>query len=76
MNAFKLLNITVLGMALLTGCAAGSATSATAGYSLMAHEAQNLSSDAEQKVVDRIRSEINMMVEKKVDEKLKKETSE
>jgi hypothetical protein len=40
---------------LLTGCAAGSAT---AGYSMKAQTADSLSTEAEQRIVDRAKNEV------------------
>jgi hypothetical protein len=45
----------VLSSFLLSGCVAGSAT---AGYSLKAQSASNLTTEAEQRIVDRVKSEV------------------
>ncbi len=42
-------------LSIVSGCAAGSAT---AGYSLKAHTADNLSAEAEQRIVDRTKREM------------------
>lgn len=47
--------LTVFSAISLTSCAVGSATAA---YAVKAHEADGLSAQAEQRVVDRVKSEI------------------
>jgi hypothetical protein len=49
------LSIPTLSLALLSSCAAGAAT---AGYALKAQSADSLTTDAEQKIVERAKREI------------------
>lgn len=49
------ISLSALSFAILTGCAAGAAT---AGYALKAHSADSLSSQAEQRIVERTKREI------------------
>ena len=58
-NKIKTLSIVIPAMtlALLTGCAAGSAT---AGYSLKAQSADSSTSNAEQRLIEKIKREINV----------------
>lgn len=55
----KLVNSVLLSsmVLFLSGCAAGAAT---AGYALRAQSADSLSSEAEQRIVDRTKKEIKM----------------
>lgn len=58
MNLFKTsasLSLILFSISLLTSCAAGSAT---AGYALKANTSDNLSADAEQRIVDRAKREM------------------
>lgn len=52
---FSSLTLLVL---ILSGCAAGSAAAATAGYSLKAQSADSLSAEAEERIVERVKREI------------------
>lgn len=54
-NKLMTLSLSMLTIAILTGCAAGAAT---AGYALKAQSADSLTASAEQRIVDRAKSEI------------------
>lgn len=49
------ISLPILSIALMTGCAAGSAT---AGYALKAQSADSLTADAEQRIVERAKREM------------------
>jgi hypothetical protein len=50
--------ISLLSLGALAGCAIGAGTAATAGYSLKAKSAEELSPVGEQRIVDRAKSEM------------------
>lgn len=54
-NKILKLSISGLAISLLTGCAAGAAT---AGYSIKAQSADGLTSEAEQRIINRAKAEI------------------
>jgi len=47
-----------MSISILSGCAAGAATAATAGYSLKSQSADSLTAEAERKMIDRAKKEI------------------
>lgn len=49
------ISLSILTLAILTGCAAGAAT---AGYALKSQSADSLTASAEQRIVDRTKAEI------------------
>lgn len=55
LNKLAMLSFMAIALTTLAGCAAGAAT---AGYSLRAHEADSLSAQAEQRIIDRAKREI------------------
>lgn len=52
------LSLSIYSLAVLSGCALGAGTAATAGYSLKSQSADSLTADAEQKIVERAKKEI------------------
>lgn len=54
-NKLATLSLSVLSVAMLTGCAAGAAT---AGYAIKAQSADSLTASAEQRIVDRAKMEV------------------
>ena len=49
--------VSVIYLLMLSGCAIGAGTAATAGYSLKAKTAEELSPSGEQRIVDRAKQE-------------------
>ncbi len=55
MQKISFIMLSILTTVMLSSCAAGSATAA---YSVKAHEADGLSAQAEQRIVDRVKREL------------------
>lgn len=54
-NKFVMISMSILSLTIITGCAAGAAT---AGYALKAQSADSLTTDAEQRIVERTKREV------------------
>lgn len=58
LRKLMMLLIPVISLTVLSSCAIGAASAATAGYSLKSQSADSLTSEAEQRIVDRTKAEI------------------
>lgn len=62
LNKFAMSTFAVLSLTFLSGCAAGAATAATAGYSIKSQSADALTAEAEQRIVDRTKAEVMLEI--------------